>query len=467
MLIGDVMLDEQINGTVSKISAEAPIPVLSYKNKKYFAGGAANVAKNLSKMESNVFLIGVTGGDDSHNTLKNILKNDVSVKFLIDDDRPTTKKTRVVSSGYQIVRIDTESTDNISSDQEDELIKIFSNTVEQIQPDVIVMSDYCKGTLTENVCSFIIETANFLKIPVLIDPKGSNYKKYANCTLITPNKQELQQIVKKTDINDLIEGAQKVCLDLNIKNIALTRSEEGISLLSSSSHTHYKATAQEVTDVCGAGDAVISATAIGLSLGLTVDEAVCLGNLAGGISVKKQGTYAVSRSDLIEEIADQNKNFTTDKIFQTNEIENIVQRWKKNQESIVFTNGCFDIFHIGHLTLLKSCKSMGSKVVVGLNSDSSVQKNKGPNRPIMKEEDRAAFLAALEYVDLVVLFDEETPLSLIKAVSPDILVKGGDYSPEKIVGYDFVTKNQGKVVTVDLVENISTTKILEKISKKS
>lgn len=466
LLIGDVMLDEQINGTVSKISAEAPIPVVLYKNKKYFAGGAANVAKNLSKMNSNVFLIGVTGGDSAHNILKNILKNTINVNFIIDDERPTTTKTRVTSLGHQIVRIDNESTSNISLELERQVIKTFKNVVGQNQPDVIIMSDYHKGTLTESVCSSVIETANFLKIPVLVDPKGTSYQKYSNCTLITPNKQELYQVIKKTEINELIHDAQEMCKNLNIENIALTRSEEGISFITRDSHMHYKATAQGVVDVCGAGDAVIAATAIGLGLGLSMSESVYLGNLAGIASVKKSGTYAVSRTDLIKECVDNHKGLSINKVFKINEIKETIQSWKKDKESIVFTNGCFDIFHMGHLSLLKACRDMGTKTVVGLNSDNSVQKIKGQGRPIVKENERASFLAALEYVDMVVLFNEETPINLIEAVRPDVLVKGGDYEIEKIVGYDFVTKNNGKVITVDLVNDISTTKIVEKILKK-
>ena len=466
LLIGDVMLDEQINGDASRISAEAPVPVLLFKNKTYYPGGAANVAMNLFKMQADVALISVTGGDNSHNTLKNLLKNKIDTKFLIDDERPTTTKTRIISDRHQVTRIDTETSKNISSEAENELIRLYDKRLDSLMPDVVVVSDYGKGVLTHKVCSHVIKTAKALDIPVMVDPKGKKYDKYAGATLITPNRKELQIASEAYELNELIIKAQEFCLNLNINNIALTRSEEGISLISSSSHVHFPTVAEEVVDVCGAGDAVISAAAIGIGLGLEIDEAVFLGNLAGAAAVKKHGTQAVSRLDLIKTCIEKNKTISTNKVFSLSEIENIAALWKEDKQKIVFTNGCFDLFHVGHLSLLKKCKELGTKLIVGLNTDNSIKKLKGENRPVITENERAQILSGLECVDAVVFFEDDTPLRVIQSVFPNVLVKGKDYQSSEIVGADFVIQNQGKVVTVDLIEGISTTKILEKISKK-
>lgn len=467
LVIGDVMLDSYWLGTVSRISPEAPVPILTVNKKDFVLGGAANVASNCSKMNCFVELIGVTGNDLNAIQFTELVKNtsnNIELSLIIDNSRPTTLKTRIVSGGQQIVRIDEETSIPISSVIEEQAIKKCLEAILK-KPDVIVISDYGKGFVTNYLCSKIIKEAKSLNIPVLVDPKGSDYQKYQGATLLSPNKLELSLVTKipvhKTE--ELIYQGQNLCKALDCKNIVLTRSEEGISLLGEQTHCYYAATAKNVVDVCGAGDAVISALAVGLAHGLSIEDAVWTANVAGGLAVQKFGTSAVSIEELQAECAVLSNQHLNQKIHLNDSVYNLINFWHSKNETIVFTNGCFDLFHIGHLKLLESCKKFGTKLIIGINSDSSVSSLKGPKRPIVAQEQRAQILASLEIVDLVIIFDEDTPIEIIKNTKPHVLVKGGDYQAESIVGASFVSSYGGKVEIVPLIEGISTTNIINKI----
>lgn len=468
LVVGDVMLDSYWKGTVSRISPEAPVPVLALNTKNLVLGGAANVALNCKMLGMTVSLAGILGADDNATQLINILKSYAieSPAFVSDSARPTTLKTRIVAAGQQIVRIDEECTKPIASEIENEITEKIEAEISK-KPDVIIVSDYGKGLITPNLCQTIIRKAKVLKIPVLIDPKGSNFSKYRGATIVSPNKFELSIASNTTgqNIQELIEAGQKMCKNLGIENIVLTRSEEGISLINRSQHIHFPATAREVVDVCGAGDSVISALALGLSLGLAPYQATQLGNTAGGMVVQKFGTASITRAELIREIANAGDRVERPKIDGLNDAQLKINQWKAAGERIVFTNGCFDVFHIGHLKLIEQCRGFGSKLVVGVNSDSSIKRLKGPSRPIMPEEQRSRILASLDSVDCVIIFEEDTPLSLIELIRPDVIVKGGDYTEASVIGAEYVKNHGGDIKIVPLVAGISTTAILQKIKE--
>lgn len=470
LVIGDVMLDAYWLGSVNRISPEAPVPVLAVKKKTHVPGGAANVALNCSKLGANVQLVGVVGADAAATQLRDALcssPNKIEFSAVQDASRPTTLKTRIVSGGQQIVRIDEEVSATLSSEIEKSTISACLEAL-ATHPEVIVISDYGKGVVTQRLCSEVIKHARNLNIPVLVDPKGSDYRKYSGATIISPNKAELALAtgIALGDINGLIREGQKLCETLNCANIVFTRSEEGISLLGTSTHEHFPATAREVVDVCGAGDAVISTLAVALAHGRSTVDAVWIANVAGGLAVQKFGTAAISLQELNSECALLTQKNQTGKIKSLETISVLLERWRSNGEKIVFTNGCFDLFHVGHLKLLESCKALGTKLVVGLNSDASVSRLKGPQRPVVPHEQRAQVLSGLEAVDAVVMFEEDTPLNLIKEIRPNILAKGGDYTIESVVGAPFVHSYGGRVELISLVDGVSTSSLVSRIAER-
>ena len=441
-VIGDVMIDWYLHGESSRISPEAPVPVVKFKESKFQLGGAANVANNLKHLEIEPFLIGATGNDHFGSLLKEQLKAE-KIKFNLTSEKSfqTICKQRLMSSNQQLARIDYEQYFHGGK-----LTNTFNTFIKNIaKTDLIIVSDYGKGTIFN--ARKLIQSAKKLKKKILIDPKGKDFTKYKGANLITPNKSEFENIMGKVGSKkDLANKAKKMLEHLNLESLIVTLGSEGMYVLKKSNKKiigdFINAYPQEVFDVSGAGDTTISALGAALSEGNDIFSAAEFANLAASISVSKLGTSTVS----IEEVTS-------------------LETSKGNKEQvIVFTNGCFDIIHSGHLDLLKEARSYGDKLIVGLNSDKSISKLKGPERPIIGQSERKKILLALKYVDEVIIFNEENPLKLIKKLKPSILVKGADYTKEQVIGGEFVESYGGQIKLVKLAKGKSTSNIINKIS---
>ena len=441
-VIGDVMIDWYLHGESSRISPEAPVPVVKFKESKFQLGGAANVANNLKHLEIEPFLIGATGNDHFGSLLKEHLKAE-KIKFNLTSEKSfqTICKQRLMSSNQQLARIDYEQYFHGGK-----LTNTFNTFIKNIaKTDLIIVSDYGKGTIFN--ARKLIQSAKKLKKKILIDPKGKDFTKYKGANLITPNKSEFENIMGKVGSKrDLANKAKKMLEHLNLESLIVTLGSEGMYVLKKSNKKiigdFINAYPQEVFDVSGAGDTTISALGAALSEGNDIFSAAEFANLAASISVSKLGTSTVS----IEEVTS-------------------LETSKGNKEQvIVFTNGCFDIIHSGHLDLLKEARSYGDKLIVGLNSDKSISKLKGPERPIIVQSERKKILLALKYVDEVIIFNEENPLKLIKKLKPSILVKGADYTKEQVIGGEFVESYGGQIKLVKLAKGKSTSNIINKIS---
>ncbi len=468
LVIGDLMLDRYLIGDVQRISPEAPVPVVLLKQQNDRAGGAANVAANLANLGITTRIAGCVGEDAEASTLLALInhlgiKSEAVIQSLA---RPTIAKTRVMSSNQQIVRIDQESQAPLSDEENSELHILITRAIHD-QPAMVILSDYAKGVLSQATCRYIIETCKQANIPVLVDPKGQDYSKYQGATALTPNKKETAEAcgVSMKDNNALLAAAKKLKKSLSLDFLAVTRGEEGITLLEQDTDHHISATAKKVFDVSGAGDTVIATLAAGLIHGLSAQEALSLANTAAGIVVGKVGTVPIELAELLHELTSKNASAQADKICDLASLKNKVNTWRDSHQKIIFTNGCFDLLHAGHVTYLEAAKKTGDKLILGLNTDRSVSALKGPTRPVIHENDRARVLAALEAVDAVILFDEDTPLNLIDAVRPDVIVKGDDYTEEQVVGGKEVKAWGGSVKLIPLVQGRSTTGILEKISR--
>lgn len=467
LVIGDLMLDRYLIGEVERISPEAPVPVVLLKQQNERAGGAANVAANLALLGISTTMAGVIGDDTEGRSLLQMLKalHINSDAVISSAERPTVTKTRILGGHQQMMRLDMESRSAFTQNETAALLKQI-NTALAKKPAVVILSDYAKGVLSEALCRAVIEQAKSLGIPVLVDPKGRDYSKYHGATALTPNKKETAEAcgVAITDHENLLKEAIKLRDALGLEFLAVTRGEEGISLLEKAEIIHIPAAAKQVFDVSGAGDTVIATLAAGLMHGLSHHQAFELANIAAGIVVGKVGTVPIIREELLAELLSQGTFEQADKICSLDTLINRVKQWKAQKQRIVFTNGCFDLLHSGHVTYLEAAKKTGDKLILGLNTDRSVSALKGPSRPVIHEADRARVLAALEAIDAVVLFDEDTPLSLIDAIRPDVIVKGSDYTEEQVVGGKEVKSWGGKVALIDIVPGRSTSGIIEKLA---
>jgi D-beta-D-heptose 7-phosphate kinase/D-beta-D-heptose 1-phosphate adenosyltransferase len=441
-VIGDVMIDWYLHGESSRISPEAPVPVVNFKESKFQLGGAANVANNLKQLEIEPFLIGAVGKDHFGLLLKEHLRAEkIKFNLLSEKSFQTICKQRLMSSNQQLARIDYEQYFHASK-----LTNTFNTYIKNIaKTDLIIVSDYGKGTVFN--ARKLIQSARKLKKKILIDPKGKDFTKYKGANLITPNKAEFENIMGKVGSKrDLVNKAKKMLEHLNLESLIVTLGSEGMYVLTKSNRKiigdFINAYPQEVFDVSGAGDTTISALGAALSEGNDIFSAAEFANLAASISVSKLGTSTVSKYEVAS-----------------------LEASKGNKEQvIVFTNGCFDIIHSGHLDLLKEARSYGDKLIVGLNSDKSISKLKGPERPIIDQSERKKILSALKFVDEVIIFNEENPLKLIKKLKPSILVKGADYTKEQVIGGEFVESYGGQIKLVKLVKGKSTSNIINKIS---
>ncbi len=465
LVIGDVMLDRYLWGRVSRISPEAPVPVVKVESRTYRLGGAANVAANLAALGCRVRLVGTKGADDCGETLSRLLtENRIEDHLLtLAPPRPTIVKTRVMSQRQQLVRLDEEETGTICAAE----AKILLDRVLELiaEAGVVVLSDYGKGTLDDASCSTIIRSARERLLPTLVDPKGSDWARYNGATCITPNTAELELIAGKELVSEemFMDAGRELIKGLQIDRLLVTRGPKGMALFAPNEPPLLIPTqARDVFDVSGAGDTVIATVAAGIATGMGWAQCAELANIAAGIVVGKVGTNPIRAEDLAIALR-QGHNGTQRKICDPASARLMVDAWRVNGNSVVFTNGCFDILHAGHIRLLHAAAAEGQRLVVGLNSDSSVRRIKGMHRPILPQHDRAALLAALGCVDMVVIFEEDTPLSLIKALRPDVLVKGADYTHEAVVGHELVEGWGGRVVLTPLIENLSTTGIVERV----
>ncbi|ECK1948213.1 D-glycero-beta-D-manno-heptose-7-phosphate kinase [Campylobacter lari] len=442
LVVGDFMVDHYIWCDCTRISPEAPVMVMKSQKEDKRLGGAGNVYANLKSLGAEVFALGLVGDDESGR----FLKENLNAKLLVEKDRKTPLKSRVLSHSQQVLRLDDEN--DFDTKLEDEIIKEYKKIAKDY--DAIILSDYAKGVLTSKVTKALIEYANTLNLPILIDPKGSDFSKYQNATLLTPNKKEATLALGVEKIDNLEKALKKLKDDLNLTYSIITLSEEGIALFDEKLHI-IPAKALEVYDVTGAGDSVIAMLAYALALKVDIAKACELANDAAAVVVAKVGSVSVS----LEEIKNLKKASFEDKIKSKEELVKLIQGQK-----VVFTNGCFDIMHYGHIKYLEKAKKLGDILVVGLNSDESVKRLKGNSRPINLEFQRACMLASMYFVDYVVIFDEDTPYELIEFLKPDVLVKGADYKGKEVVGSNLVKK----VELIGFEDGFSTTNIINRIA---
>lgn len=465
LIIGDLMLDEYLWGKAERISPEAPVQVVDVKREDLRLGGAGNVANNMAAFGCRVFICGVVGGDENGVHLRQaFIDRGVDVSGVFEDpSRMTGKKTRVLASNQQIVRIDRESREDISTQMEGRILEFVRDLTNQW--NIILVSDYGKGILTPRVLEGVIMSARERGIPVIVDPKGNDFGKYRGATIITPNRKEAE-IASRISIHDdesLERAASFLMAQGEYDALLVTRSAEGMSLFPREGATvHIPTVAREVYDVTGAGDTVVAALGLGLACGADFDGASRLANVAAGIAVGKVGTSIVFPEEIIGSIRHEHLDSDT-KIKNLDALADVIEAEKKKGKRVAFTNGCFDLLHVGHVKYLQKARTYGDLLVLGLNSDASVRRLKGDKRPLIGQSERAHILAALDCIDYVVIFDEDTPVRLLETLRPHVLVKGGDYTPDRVVGKDLVESYGGRIELVDFVDGKSTTNIIEKI----
>lgn len=464
LVVGDIMLDRSVVGPAARISPEAPVPVVSIEYETEGLGGAANVAAGIRALGATPVLVGATGSDAAYATIIELLgAADIDPEGIVTiDGRPTTVKTRIIARHQQVARVDREVNEPVPTAG---LIAAV-DTAFAGGIDAVALSDYAKGVLGRDLIRHVIDGAARRNVPVIVDPKGDDPGRYRGATLVTPNLAEFTSWIgarlHHTDVDALAEAGSALARDNDIANVAVTLGGSGILRASASDEPcHVPGRPIEVFDVTGAGDSVVAAIASALAAGLRLDEAIELGNVAGAVAVGRSGTSVVSRSDLAREL-DLTASATA---LDRTELLARVARWKARDQRVVFTNGCFDVLHAGHVAVITAARRAGDVLVIGLNSDESVRRLKGHGRPVTTEADRAAMLAALRGVDAVVVFDEDDPLKLIEAIAPDVLVKGGDYRREDVIGAAFVERNGGRVVIVPTKSGYSTTDLLARVRK--
>ncbi len=459
------MLDRFVYGQVLRISPEAPVPVLSKQHEVAMPGGAANVARNILALSGQVMLLGAVGDDEAGRTLCALLEKDRQMEnhCAVIAGMPTTEKVRFVAH-QQLLRMDHESLEPIPPDT---LLATIDALV--ARAELVVLSDYAKGLMTSKLIGHTIAAARAAGIPILVDPKSKDLSRYNGASVLTPNRGEAE-LATGTTINSDEEAAQAAAAILDgspdTGAVIITRSEKGMVVMSRGQDAlHMKTLAHEVADVSGAGDTVIATLALSLAAGLELSEAARLGNFAAGIAVGKRGTATVAIEELERAVRAEHIHSAEDKIMTLDTAVEHAASWRGKSKNVGFTNGVFDLIHPGHISLLHQARANCDRLIVGLNSDASVKRLKGPTRPVQDEISRAIVLASLTAVDMVVIFGEDTPLEAIKALRPDILVKGHDYTIENVVGAREVQSWGGKVVLADLTADQSTTRTIAKMEK--
>ena len=471
LCVGDLMLDDFVYGDVTRISPEAPTPVLTVRHNKVEIGGAGNVARNIAALGARCIFVGLIGNDEAGLMLTNALgkfPGMIVPDLVVESGRKTTRKVRFVSEHHSahLVRADWESTEPASAQSEASIIAYAEAALPQV--GAVVMSDYAKGVLTPRVIRAIIDSARRLGKPVIVDPKAHDYSLYRGATLVTPNRQELAAAVHRPVVTEaeIAEAAAELAKNIQAQAVLVTRSEDGMTLhVDGQQPVHIPAYQVRVSDVSGAGDTVAAVMTILLAMKTPFELAMRAANAAAAVVIGKRGTATVSLGELRHSLLPAASLAPEDKIvFDWSLLDRRLAQWREQGLRIGFTNGCFDLLHRGHIKLLAEARATCDRLVVGLNSDASTTRLKGNGRPINPAEGRAEVLAALEAVDLVVVFEEDTPLELIKRVRPAVLVKGADYKREDVVGHDLVEAAGGIVVLVDLVEGQSTTNTVRRMA---
>ncbi len=461
LVAGDVMLDRYWTGPTSRISPEAPVQVVQIRKDETRPGGAANVALNAAALGVKTHLLGVVGKDEPANLLRKALSAQKIAPDLVETlDRPTITKLRILSRNQQLIRLDFEESLSVAGafDRDAYLMRY---RLALSDSDVVILSDYGKGTLAD--VAELVKAARALDKPVLIDPKGSDYRPYRGATLLTPNMTELEAVVGKCrDEAELVEKAEKLRAELDLAALLVTRSEHGMTLIQPGHPPlHLPTAAREVFDVTGAGDTVIATLGAALAAGQDLAHACRLANFAAGIVVGKIGTATVSIAELQNALRATTHEGDGGVLSEDLLVQRVAEA-KARGETVVMTNGCFDLLHVGHVRYLEAARKLGDVLIVAVNSDDSVKRLKGEGRPLNQCDDRMRMLASLKSVDWVVPFPEDTPARLIGRVLPDLLVKGGDYTPEQVAGFEAVKANGGKTVILDFYKGYSTTKIIER-----
>ncbi|SNR94566.1 MULTISPECIES: bifunctional D-glycero-beta-D-manno-heptose-7-phosphate kinase/D-glycero-beta-D-manno-heptose 1-phosphate adenylyltransferase HldE [unclassified Azospirillum] len=463
-IIGDVMLDRFIYGDIARISPEAPVPVLKYDHAREMLGGAGNVAANARSLGADVVLIGLVGEDAAGSTARRLAGP--AARLLARGDGPTTVKTRMIARQQQMLRLDEEKVGPPTADEAAGLLAALNAALPD--SDVILLSDYAKGVLAGDLPQRIIAAAKGAGKQVIVDPKGRDFARYRGADLVTPNLTELR-LASGADCEDdtgVVDAARDLLTRHALGAIIVTRSEQGMSVVTADAAVHLPTMAREVFDVSGAGDTVVAMLACALSRGAALADAARLANAAAGIVVGKQGTAQVTPGELALALRQQDAGDIDAKIASQDEASAIAAQWRERGLRVGFTNGCFDLLHPGHLSLLRQARAACDRLIVGMNDDASVRRLKGESRPIQNQDARAAVLASLQLVDLVVPFTQDTPLELIQLVRPDVLVKGADYRIDQVVGADFVQGLGGRVLLANLKEGFSTTRTVARITGK-
>ncbi|MDR2522143.1 MAG: D-glycero-beta-D-manno-heptose 1-phosphate adenylyltransferase [Synergistaceae bacterium] len=448
-ILGDVVLDRYLAGSTVRVSREAPIPVVVCSGEADNLGGAGNVAMNLRGLGCRVFLAGTVGRDEAASRIRRHLEEKGVEARLFDRSVPTLTKTRLLCGGQQVARFDHETVEPLEAPAVEESLAWLKAL---LAVGAVVLSDYGLGFCTSELCSAVIGAARARNIPVFVDPRGRDWDKYRGATIATPNLGELAAICGPILNEDgaVVRAGEKVRRETGLEWLLVTRSARGMTLVGEGKVVHVPARPLEVYDVSGAGDTVIACLAAAVAAGFPIEEAIRFSNEAAQVVVAKTGTYPIAASDLCAA--------SRRELVSQEAAAEICRRWKEEGQKIVFTNGCFDILHAGHIDSLERARGLGDRLIVGLNSDRSVRTLKGPGRPVNSEENRARVLAALRCVDLVVLFDEDTPAALLSELRPHVLTKGGDYQADALPGREFA----GEVVILPLVAGLSTTEILRK-----
>ncbi len=469
LVVGDLMLDRYILGEVERISPEAPVPIIRHAERYERPGGAANVAMNLAGLGCQTFLAGLWGADNDQAVLAQLLASArVDTLGVVSSTLPTTSKTRIIGRSQQILRLDIESRELPPAIESTQLQERATALTAKMH--AVILSDYAKGALTDPLCEAVIRAARLAGIPVIVDPKTRFFNKYSGATTVCPNLAELSVAtgVPAWDTPKLLAAARDLLAEHDFDYLTVTMSEKGIRLIcradDPAGEYHSPARAREVFDVSGAGDTAIATLTAAIAGGLKRESAVELANVAAGIVVGKVGTVPIAAHELVAALTRSATLTSAEKILDFSRARLRIAEWRAAGETIVFTNGCFDLLHVGHITLLEECRRFGSKLVLGLNTDASISRLKGPSRPIVGENERARVMAALGNVDAVVLFDQDTPLELIRLLEPNVLVKGGDYTVESVVGHEDVAANGGRVEIVPTVQGFSTTNLVRKLS---
>jgi D-beta-D-heptose 7-phosphate kinase/D-beta-D-heptose 1-phosphate adenosyltransferase len=458
------MLDKYISGDVTRISPEAPVPVMCASQESYRLGGAANVAANLAGLGVQASLAGFVGNDQGGASVKELLESAaVSAHLVETHDFPTTSKTRIVSGHQQIIRVDTEKIGLRSVVEYNTLLSAVDKQL--CHTDAIILCDYGKGVLSSTLCRDVLTRVRAQDIPVFVGAKGNDFSKYTGSMVICLNLQELSLLTGgAVDVPDrLFTLAHREMMRLGTKYFVVTMGDKGIALVDQQSVARFPARARQVFDVTGAGDTVLAAVSTCMTTGMSVETVCELANVAAGLVVAKAGTAAVHREELVRELVSRDSLRAEDKILCMGDLLLRVRCWRGNGETIVFTNGCFDLLHAGHVALLEAARKEGTRLIVALNSDASVRRLKGRSRPLNEQLQRARVIAALAAVDAVTIFEEDNPLECIRELRPDVIVKGGDYVATDVVGYDEVQGWNGRVAIVPTVGGVSSTRIMNRI----